>query len=116
VTQLSDFKKKIIETFKRFNPERIILFGSMARNDCDEASDVDLIIVYETDKRFLDRLEELYLSWTIPKAVDILAYTPSEYKSMATESGFLQKVLSEGQVIYERSKRRSQEMAFAGRR
>jgi predicted nucleotidyltransferase len=102
VTTISDLKDRIIETFRPFDPERIVLFGSMARSDHDEASDVDLIIVYETDKRFLDRLEELYLSWNIPKAVDILAYTPSEYESMAAQSGFLQKVLSEGQMIYER--------------
>jgi len=102
VTAISDLKDKIIETFRPFNPERIILFGSMARRDHDESSDVDLIVVYPTEKRFLDRLEELYGSWSIPKAVDILAYTPLEYERMAAESGFLQKVLSEGQVIYER--------------
>ena len=102
MTTISDLKDKIIETFRPFNPDRIILFGSMARSDHDEASDVDLIVVYRTEKRFLDRLEELYGSWSIPKAVDILAYTPLEYETMAAESGFLQRVLSEGQVIYER--------------
>lgn len=102
MTTISHLKERIIETFRPFDPQMIVLFGSMARSDHDEASDIDLIIVYETDKRFLDRLEELYMSWNIPKAVDILAYTPSEYESMAAESGFLQKVLSEGQVIYER--------------
>jgi predicted nucleotidyltransferase len=41
-------------------PLRIILFGSRARGDSDEASDADLIVVYRTEKRFLDRLAELY--------------------------------------------------------
>jgi predicted nucleotidyltransferase len=98
-----DLKDKIIETFLPFNPEKIILFGSMARDDHDQASDIDLIIVYGTDKRFLDRLEELYGSWKIPKAVDILAYTPSEFEAMAAESAFMQKILSEGCIIYERA-------------
>jgi predicted nucleotidyltransferase len=99
---MSDLKDKIIETFLPFNPEKIILFGSMARNDHDEVSDIDIIVVYGTDKRFLDRLEELYASWNIPKAVDILAYTPTEFEEMAAESAFMQKILSEGRIIYER--------------
>jgi uncharacterized protein len=102
MTSIFNLKEKIIEAFRPFDPQKIVLFGSMARDDHDEASDVDLIIVYETNKRFLDRLEDLYMNWNIPKAVDILAYTPSEYESMSADSGFLQKVLSEGQVIYER--------------
>ena len=100
---MRDLEDKIIETFRPFKPERIILFGSMARTDHDEESDVDVIVVYETDKRFLDRLEELYSSWNIPKAVDILAYTPAEYEKMSTESAFMQRILSEGKILYERS-------------
>ncbi len=34
-------KQEIIEAFRPFHPERIILFGSQAREDQDEASDVD---------------------------------------------------------------------------
>ena len=45
----------------------------------DESSDVDLFVVYRTDKRFLDRLGALYALWDIPIAVDILAYTPEEF-------------------------------------
>jgi predicted nucleotidyltransferase len=101
--KMVELTDRIIETFLPFDPERIILFGSTARRDDDDVSDVDLIVVYDTDKRFLDRLEELYRSWKIPKAVDILAYTPLEFNRMASESAFLKKVLSEGIVIYERS-------------
>jgi len=94
-------KTEIIATFKPFNPHKIILFGSIGRQDFDEDSDVDLIVIYETDKRFMERLKELYLSWNIPKAVDILAYTPSEFKTMAVENSFVQDAISEGEVIYE---------------
>lgn len=98
---LATLKGQVIETFRCFKPERIIFFGSMARGDSDSSSDLDLIVVYETDKRFLDRLEELYESWKIPRAVDILAYTPAEYEEMLLQNSFLQRVVSEGQVIYE---------------
>lgn len=99
---IKDLKEKIVAIFKPFNPEKIILFGSMVRDDSDEGSDVDLIIVYHTDKRFMDRLKELYLSWNIRRAVDILAYTPAEFDQMMSESFFVQDAVKEGEVIYER--------------
>jgi predicted nucleotidyltransferase len=98
----SALKKQIISTFKPFDPEKIILFGSVARRESDEMSDVDLILVYNTDKRFMSRLKELYMSWDIPKAVDILAYTPSEFDDMVEKSLFLQEVMKTAEVIYER--------------
>ena len=99
----SALKKQIISTFKSFNPEKIILFGSVAGGGSDEMSDVDLILVYNTDKRFMSRLRELYMSWDIPKAVDILAYTPSEFDDMAKESLFIREVMKTAEVIYERA-------------
>lgn len=97
-----NLEQRIIDTFRRFDPERIILFGSRARGKEDEESDVDLVVVYKTNKRFLDRLEELYLSWEIPVAVDILAYTPQEFAEMLRERAFLQDIVADGKVLYER--------------
>lgn len=52
--------EEITETILReYGPvERIILFGSEARGDADEASDIDLIIVKRTKKPFVQRLVE----------------------------------------------------------
>ncbi len=97
-----ELKQQIVSTFKTFNPEKIILFGSRARKEWDEESDFDLIVVYETAKTFLDRLRELYLSWNIPKGVDILAYTPEEFERMLRENSFVQDAVQGGEVIYER--------------
>ena len=101
--KLSEIKAQIVTSFRKFDPEKIILFGSIARDDWDEESDVDIIIVYETDKRFLDRLKELYMGWDIPKAVDILAYTPTEFTEMLSDNYFLQDAIKDGEMIYERS-------------
>ena len=101
--KLSEIKKQIVSNFIKFDPEKIILFGSVTRNDWDEDSDVDVIVVYDTDKTFLNRLKELYTSWDIPKAVDILAYTPAEYKEMYVNNYFLKNVVDSGEMIYERN-------------
>jgi len=98
----SELKKAIISSYKKLNPVKIILFGSWCRDEEDKYSDVDIIVIYETKKRFLDRLEELYLMWDIPVAFDILAYTPVEFEEMLKEKNpFIKKINREGEIIYE---------------
>ena len=99
-----DIKQYIISNLAEFNPEKIILFGSYARGEVDEESDIDIIVVYQTEKKFMDRLEELYMKWDLPKAVDILAYTPDEFVDMMRHNFFLKQAVKEGLLIYERSK------------
>jgi predicted nucleotidyltransferase len=77
------------------------LFGSVARKEADPYSDIDIIIVYQTQKRFLDRIEELYQRWNIDRTVDILAYTPEEYEVILKESDFVREAVEKGRVIYE---------------
>jgi predicted nucleotidyltransferase len=94
----AETKKAITDTFLRFDPEKIVLFGSHARDDSDAYSDVDLIVVYPTRKRFMDRLEELCLAWNLPMAVDILAYTPEEFRSMSRKNAFVQDAVAEVEI------------------
>ena len=99
---INEIKKQIISAFMPFEPDKIILFGSITHEDWDEYSDVDVIVVYETDKSFLERLKELYMSWDIPKAIDILAYTPTEFAEMIAANYFIQDAVKDGELIYER--------------
>lgn len=101
-----ELKKHIKSIYQPFNPDKIILFGSLARENWDEMSDIDLIIIYPTSKGFLDRLKELYLAWDIPKGVDILAYSPEEFDGMVQENFFIQEALRKGETIYERNEER----------
>ena len=97
-----ELKKAIVSSYKKMNPVKIILFGSWCRDEEDKYSDVDIIVIYETKKRFLDRLKELYLMWDIPIAFDILAYTPEEFEKMLKEKNpFINKINREGEVVYE---------------
>ncbi len=99
---IAEIKKHILSAFMPFKPYKIILFGSITREDWDEYSDVDVIVVYETRKRFLDRLNDLYLSWDFPKAIDILAYTPAEFDEMVNDNCFIQDAVKTGELLYER--------------
>ena len=50
----------VIASLEEYDPQRVILFGSWARGDEDEHSDLDLVIIKETQERFLDRLARVY--------------------------------------------------------
>ncbi len=81
--------------------QKAILFGSLARGDVTPFSDLDLIIVQETDARFLDRLEPFYAGLDLRVDADILVYTPEELAEMQIWNRFIQQALREGKVIYE---------------
>jgi predicted nucleotidyltransferase len=78
----------------------MILFGSLASGEVSSRSDIDLIVVMNTDKRFLDRPHELYALVQPRVAVDFLVYTPLELSSLKQTSTFVRKALLEGKVLY----------------
>jgi predicted nucleotidyltransferase len=51
--------QKINQALLSDDPERIYLFGSPARGEADDLSDVDLVIIKQTTEPFWDRLREV---------------------------------------------------------
>lgn len=88
---------------KDYGPvEKIILFGSAARGETDEYSDIDLIIVKKTDRPFVARLVEAPL---LPVKADIFVYTPEEFELMKeNENPFIMSALNGARVIYQAQK------------
>lgn len=80
---------------------KAILFGSLARGDVGPWSDIDLILVKETEKRFLDRLDEFYGKVLPDVPVDVLVYTPEEFARLSRERAFVRRALKEGVVLYD---------------
>ena len=83
--------------------EKAILFGSYARGSQTRKSDLDLVIILETDKRFFDRYNDFNEIHKLIKdcIVDFLIYTPKEFKDISHRK-FIKKILGEGKTIYER--------------
>lgn len=94
----------VVERLKSYQPEKVILFGSHARGEPDEYSDLDLVVIKKTDKRFMERLVEAsrIIGLDMGK-VDVLVYSPEEWERMIEwENPFAQEVLKEGRVLYEK--------------
>ncbi len=103
-SELDRIAEQLRPIFDRHRVVRAIVFGSLARNEPSRRSDLDLIVVMDTDKRFLDRYDELLAPIAravSDRAVDLLIYTPEELTQIAHRR-FIQKALCEGKIIYER--------------
>lgn len=89
----------------RFNPYKIILFGSYANGTPNDDSDLDLLIVQDSDlpmqKRGLDIRMSL-IGTKIP--LDILIYTKLEFEQEKSKnSSFLNSAIKNSKILYERA-------------
>ncbi len=86
------------------NAERVILFGSHARGEAGKNSDVDLMIIAESDLPRFKRSRKLYkLFRPYPFSMDLLVYTPLEVeKGKKSNLSFVSTVLREGETLYVR--------------
>jgi predicted nucleotidyltransferase len=99
---LAEITRRIVEAV---HPQKIVLFGSFAGGTPDADSDVDLLIVVESDLRPAERAIAVErLLWPRPFPIDVLVRTPAEIEA-ALRAGdhFLSSVLRHGWTLYARS-------------
>ncbi len=98
--EISDIVSKLKEFYK---PEMVILFGSWARGDYSEGSDVDFLIVKRTKRRPLWRRVDVRRIVGTDIPMDVVVYTPREFEELQKSgSAFLKDVLKEGKILYEK--------------
>ena len=99
--------KLIIEKFKKelkrigINPQRIILYGSYARGEQKEYSDIDVIVISDDfkDLNLRERLEILGMAaGRILEPIEALGYTEDEVKE--SKESFLEEILESPSVVY----------------
>ncbi|OGU18337.1 MAG: hypothetical protein A2X61_05880 [Ignavibacteria bacterium GWB2_35_12] len=97
---------KIIDNIvSKFNPDKIVVFGSYAGGLPTKDSDLDLLIIMDSILPRYKRASEIRLGcfpYSIP--LDILVYTPNEYEEWRyTTNHILKEIDKSGVVIYERN-------------
>jgi predicted nucleotidyltransferase len=103
LAQLEQLAVQLRPIFEKHHILRAIVFGSLARGEASRRSDVDLLIVQHTDKRFLERYDGLLRDITQVlrgRDVDLLIYTPQELAQLAHRP-LIVAALREGKTIYE---------------
>ena len=81
-------REEVIKCFRGILAGRVVagyFFGSFTTNDFTKFSDIDVILVQETDRPFLRRSEEFFDLKNIIPSLDILVYTPDEWRELITE-------------------------------
>lgn len=109
LTRIKEVDHSVIEeivnrVLQSVQPEKIILFGSYAYGQPHEGSDLDILVVMESDLPRYKRAVPIYKAlagFLIPK--DVLVYTPDEIDAWAAvPQAFVTAVMKKGKVIYEK--------------
>ncbi len=96
----------VIQTITtRFSPEKILLFGSYANGRPTPDSDLDLLIVMETDRPRNKRATPIRLLFQpTPCSMDVLVFTPDEVMYWnGTVNHIITEAFQTGKVLYDRS-------------
>jgi len=79
--------------------EAAYLFGSWARGESDDFSDIDLIVVVPSRRPFVDRFRDFPQLLRAPAGIELLVYTPEEFASGRRTNRFLRHVLREAKRV-----------------
>ena len=105
--------QQIIDSLRQLDPYKIILFGSLATGDLHEDSDIDLLVVLNSDKisqNYEEKMSKKMLVrnaiWNISSQIpiDLLVYTRKEYEIIMTnKNSFFREIDSSGKILYEKA-------------
>lgn len=91
------------EVAERFQPEKIILFGSHAYGRPHADSDVDILVVMPARNQ-LDQAFKIHDTLRPPFPLDIIVRTPHNVNGRLAEGdSFLREITSKGKVLYEKA-------------
>jgi predicted nucleotidyltransferase len=97
--QLDLYLKRLVE---RLQPQAVVLFGSFAREDVHEGSDIDLLVVAPFQEPFLERIGRLLeLGADLGLPLEPVGYRPEEVEAMwRSGNRFLQAAVRTGRLLY----------------
>ena len=98
----AEIKSIADQIIRKYDPLKIILFGSAARGEYDRVSDLDFLIIKEDVPILgLDRMRQLDDLIDRNIASDMLVYRPDEFEEcIKLGDPFIKTILREGRVLY----------------
>lgn len=99
---LHDIQRIVQQIVERFDPQKVILFGSYASGSPTEDSDVDLLVVMDTKEEPIHAAARIAAAIDHPFALDVLVFKPATLRSSFERKGsFATEVMTKGKVLYE---------------
>lgn len=99
LSQIEAFSQQIVE---RFQPERIILFGSYAYGQPTEDSDVDLLVILPFEEMPVQKAIAIRRQVRSPFPLDLMARTAEQIQQRLDMGDFfIQDIIEKGRVLYE---------------
>jgi len=98
----AEIKSIADQIIRKYDPLKIILFGSAARGEYDRVSDLDFLIIKEdVPVHGLARMRQLDELIDRNIASDMLVYRPDEFEErVKLGDPFIKTILREGRVLY----------------
>jgi predicted nucleotidyltransferase len=78
------------------------LYGSHAWGTPNADSDIDLLLIENTQEPFIDRIRDVNRMLTGKIPVDVMVVNPQEYSTLSNSSSFYKQIASKGKVVYGR--------------
>ncbi len=99
---LKDIRVIVQQIVERFRPQKVILFGSYAQGKPTQDSDVDLLVVMDTNEQALYAAARISAAIDHPFPLDILVFRPADLKaSLERKGAFATEVMAKGIVLHE---------------
>jgi predicted nucleotidyltransferase len=98
----SEIDSILAQIVEKYQPLKIILFGSAAKGEFEEVNDLDFLILKEdVPPTGLARMRELDELIERNIAADMLVYRPNEFEDrVRLGDPFIKSILKEGRVLY----------------
>jgi predicted nucleotidyltransferase len=88
----------------QYQPEKVIAYGSFAHGTTHEWSDLDIAIVKKTNRKFLDRLQDVMMLTRSKISTEFVVYTPEEFQIMARDNYFIRdEIIKKGTLLYDKN-------------
>jgi predicted nucleotidyltransferase len=104
--------EEMTEKLKKMKPYKVILFGSYANGNPTENSDLDVLVVLDSEEIAKDLDEKIKRDMPISKmlininrkiAMDLITYSKAEYEYLIRQNDFFVKEINNtGSILYER--------------
>jgi predicted nucleotidyltransferase len=110
MSELNKIIPEIIEAIKSLEPYKIILFGSLSKNNPELAHDIDIAVILNSDEfpaSFEDRMknailvEELLFDFSSKYPLDITVYTKAEFNMLNKQDHQFIREINSGKILYD---------------